>query len=448
MATITEIFSAKMTENGDKSFNTTGNHYLDILFMTEYYKNHINELPRIGNDSKSKLFAMFMRDPRYGMGCRNIGRQLMKDANVALFGVVFAGRYDDLWKMFYQDTDKTMFYKALDYLYAEISEGNELAKKWMPRYSSKNLMVAREIAAYWHMNKQQYGHFIKASSTVEYKMSCHQEDDINFSHIPSLAAIKYNATFKNKPIFAERYSKYLEAVKKGEAVLHVSTSTPYDLYKNANTLGADVDIFFDKLEKISGNWMPIVDTSGSMRNMNDCFGKALAIGHYLSKCSTYMPGKVISFSNHPQLITLGVDRFRYVSELSEKSTYAREINSMYTGDYTNTDFRKVMRMLQNLDKDNAPEYLVVLSDMEFDDGSCLSKDETMQMFAENGFNTKIIWWNFNDRNKTVPETDNYGNIYISGYNPLLLKYLESGFNGEMFLNKLLDEYKNTLNEKF
>ena len=105
-------------------------------------------------------------------------------------------------------------------------------------------------------------------------------------------------------------------------------------------------------------------------------------------------------------------------------------------------------MLQNLDKDNAPEYLVVLSDMEFDDGSCLSKDETMQMFAENGFNTKIIWWNFNDRNKTVPETDNYGNIYISGYNPLLLKYLESGFNGEMFLNKLLDEYKNTLNEKF
>lgn len=37
-----------------------------------------------------------------------------------------------------------------------------------------------------------------------------------------------------------------------------------------------------------------------------------------------------------------------------------------------------------------------------------------------------------------------GNIYLSGYSPMLLKYLEVGFDGEAFLNKLLKEYKKTL----
>ena len=40
-----------------------------------------------------------------------------------------------------------------------------------------------------------------------------------------------------------------------------------------------------------------------------------------------------------------------------------------------------------------------------------------------------------------------GNIFISGYNPMLLKYLESGFNGEQFLNKLLEEYSKKVNNE-
>ena len=43
--------------------------------------------------------------------------------------------------------------------------------------------------------------------------------------------------------------------------------------------------------------------------------------------------------------------------------------------------------------------------------------------------------------------DEEGNIYISGYSPMMLKFLESGFNGELFLNKLLDEYKRQVNCK-
>ena len=114
---------------------------------------------------------------------------------------------------------------------------------------------------------------------------------------------------------------------------------------------------------------------------------------------------------------------------------------MYTGDCSNTDFGAVMNLFKEVGKDDMPEYLLVLSDMEFDYGSKQSKDELQAMWKANGYTTKIIWWNLTDgRGKTVPEMDANGNIYMSGYSPMLLKYLQAGFDGEAFLDKLLHEY--------
>lgn len=446
--TLTKIFKGSTTDNGDKCYTSTGNVLLDILFMTEYYQTHLNEVPYTGQDEKAKLFSMLIRDPRFGIGKRDLGRILMRDAQVSFEDIVKAGRYDDIWAMFHYDT--TLFHKALDFLKAEIESGNELAKKWMPRYSSKNLQVAREIAKYWHMNKQTYGHFIKANSTVEQKLSRHQDDSIKFEHVPSLANLKYANTFRNKETLAARYAKYMEDVRSGKKDMHVSVATPYDLYKNARKLGKDVDTFFDKFKPTYGNWLPIVDTSASMtwEQTNDAFGKALAIGHYLAKYSTYAPNKVVSFSSYPQLLTLGVDKPKRTLRdgmPSMDTQYGREIASMYTGDCSNTDFGAVMELLKQIDAESAPEYLIILSDMQFDRGSNQSKEETMQMFRQNGINTKIIWWNLCGTGMNVcPETDQDGNIFLSGYNPFLLSFLESGFDGNAFLDKLLYEYKQYL----
>ena len=114
---------------------------------------------------------------------------------------------------------------------------------------------------------------------------------------------------------------------------------------------------------------------------------------------------------------------------------------MKTGDYTNTDFGALCARLKQLDAKNAPDWIVVLSDMEFDAGSATRKDKMMQIFKENGMQSKLVWWNFNERNKTTCETDSYGNVFLSGYNPMLLKLLNVGFDSEMFLNALLDDYK-------
>lgn len=441
MKNVEQVFgNAKMTENGDLAFNSTTNSMVDILFMTEYYQKHLDKMPTLEVNDYSKLFAMFMRDPRFGMGKRDIGRTLLANVNASIDDIVKCGRVDDL---FYIPT--VDFYPMLDYLKKEIENGNELVKKWMPRYSSKNLMLAREIAKYWGMNKQQYGKFIKCN-TVEQHLSRKDTDKIKFEHVPSLAAIKYANRFATGEDTSERYKQYLDDVRSGKKELKVSTTNVYDIYKNREKI--DADLFFEKLEKIAISCVPVVDTSGSMQDSNDSFGKALAVGHYLAKCSTYMPNKVVSFSSHPQLITLGVPTQKYCGCLYgdkiSDSAYCQEIASMYTGDCSNTDLAKVMELFAMVD--DLPEYIVILSDMEFDCGSKHKKDDLMKLWKEKGYKTKIVWWNFNSRATTCPEMDSEGNIFMSGYNPMLLKFLSTSFNAQAFIDKLLNEYKKAINE--
>ena len=452
--TLEEIFAMKTTENGDNAYNTTMNPMLDILFMSEYYGKHLDEIPYIGTSMTAKLFAMMMRDPRFGLGRRELGRRLMLLAEVTPSDVVKAGRFDDLF-IGWEQMDDISFAKMCEFLYNEIKSGNELCKKWMPRYSSKNLMLARKIAKQFHMNKQTYGHFIK-SDTTENKLSRHRTDEIIFSQVPSLAMIKYFKRFSTGEDTKVRFQKYLEDVRSGKQELKISTTNVYDIYKNRDKI--DPDLFFSKIEKISGSWIPVVDSSGSMQDSNDSYGKAFAVGHYLAKCSTYAPDTVLSFSSHPVLLKLGAEntyvrvrggywgKFAKQRLLEKKSQYKRELESMYTGDCSNTDFGAVCAKLKELDSKNAPDWIVVLSDMEFDSGSNQSKEDMMNIFKQNGMHTKLVWWNFNARNTTSPETDKYGNIFISGYSPMLLKFLNVGFDGQKFLNTLIEEYSHAISK--
>lgn len=449
--TLEEIFHQKINENGDLSYTAASlNNLVNIFFMTEYFSKHLDEV-NIGTSFKEQLFARLIRDPRFGLGLRDLGRKLMFLSEVNPEDIVASGRFDDLFFAWNPS-------EALDFWKAEIEKGNELAKKWAPRYSSKNLLMARELAKLWGMNKQQYGHFIKVETT-ESNLSRKTTDKIVFEHVPSKAMIKYTPRFKNGADTAERYAEYIESVKKGEKKLNVSTTTPYDIYTNREKI--DADVFFEQLKKIQINCIPIIDTSLSMRDENDSYGKAVAIGHYLAKCSTYAPNKVIAFSAFPKLIDLGkarpaVDtqgrdsrgvsggRIAAFTPSEALSNYENEIKSLYTGDCSNTDFRAVLGLLSQLD--SFPEYLVVLSDMEFDGPLAHRQriyrdiNEFEEILREHGANTKLVWWNFNSRNTTAPEMDSHGNIFMSGYNPALLRFLDGGLNAETFIDKLLVEY--------
>lgn len=430
--TLQQVFNnVKTTENGDIAFVSTGNKYADMVFYTEYYTKHLNELA-IGKSGFDKTFAMFIRDPRFGMGMRAVGRRLMAMSEVGVEDVIKCGRFDDLLYPM----------RGLDYIKQAIENGNELAKKWMPRFGSSNKAMASKLAKAWGMSKQTYGKFIKVATT-ESRLTEHDTDSINFAQVPSQAHLKYASHFANSEDTKERYAQYLEEVRNGKSDLKVSTTSVYDIYKNCDKI--DADLFFSKIEKISINALAIVDTSGSMF-AQDSFGKAVAIGHYIAKCSNFMNGYAISFSSRPQLLNINEESKHKTSYkiLKSDSNYSKEINNLYTGDCSNTDFGAVVRLLKNVGTGNLPQYLIVLSDMEFDQGSNTSKEELYNLWKQNGSippYPKIVWWNLNPRHKTAPEMDNYGNIFMSGYNPILLKYLSASFDNAKFIKKLLEEYK-------
>ena len=169
-----------------------------------------------------------------------------------------------------------------------------------------------------------------------------------------------------------------------------------------------------------------------MNNSNDSYGKAMAIGHYLAKCSSVCYNAAISFSSQPRILSM-----------DNCNNYSEEIGSLHTGDCSNTNLASVMNLLSSLKlkgEIDYPEFLVILSDMEFDEGSLTSIDYFNAINKNLGTKTKIVWWNLNSRNTTSPEMDESGNIFISGYNPMILKYLEVGFDAKAFLSKLISEY--------
>jgi len=447
MNELEKILNEKKTENGDKAYKTTGDNLTDLFFMTAYFEKHLDEA-NIGETEKEKVFSMFIRDPRFGLGRRDLGRRLMKLSKVSPENTVKAGRYDDL---LYNPTDE-----ALDLLYKELKENNELAKKWMPRLTGKDKKIAKTLCKMWNISEKEYRALIKTDSTTEYKLSYAEQkegtplnelfkegnyshplvDTIDFEKVPSLAMTKYLHTFSTREDIKSRFDEYIEKVKENKAKVNTTTTDVYDGYKTVmrgnSSEAKEVianKIVDDKTEGVEMNAIVILDTSGSMGGYynGSLLERASSIAYGLAVKSTYAQNQIISFSSEPRLMII------------KGNTLQEKYRSMYTGDCSNTDFGKVMELLRGLKK--YPEYLIVLTDTEFDYGSSQSKKQTMRMFKEVGAETKIIWWNLNDRNKTVPEFDEYGNIYLSGYNLQILKLLENKFDMSAYIDKILEKYK-------
>lgn len=450
----------KKTENGDVSYKSTGDKITDLFFLTEFFANHLDSV-KIGDSEKEKILSMFIRDPRYGLGFRDLGRVLMEQSNVSPSNIVKAGRYDDLYHI---ASDECLLYLK-DVLDGKTdTDSTGLAKKWMPRLCGKDKRFAKALCKLWGITEKEYRALIKNDSTVEYKLSyCEKDlknvtpldnlfneneyihplvDTIEFEKVPSLAMKKYIDCFSTRDDIKDRFNEYMNQVKENKAKVNVSTTNVVDAHNivtrslSTEKVKENKEILGNKIVEnaildVKLNCIPILDTSGSMYWGNKIIDKANAIAHALAKCSTYAPNKVVSFSSHPRLLTI------------KGETLAEQYRSMYTGDCSNTDFGAVMELLSKLE--TYPDYLVVLSDMEFDEGSSTSKNKTMSLFKSLGAQTKIIWWNLNGRNATVPEFDEYGNIFLSGYNMQILKLLENEFDMSTYIDKILSDYCKKIN---
>ena len=249
MNKLVKLMNEKYTENGDKAYKTTGDNLTDLFFMTPYFEKHLDEAT-IGSSEREKIFSMYIRDPRHGLGRRDLGRRLMYQAKVTPQCVTIAGRYDDLWNI---PEDEN-----IEFLHQEVLKGNELAKKWCPRLTGKDKRIAKALCEMWGLTEKEYRKLIKTDSTTEYKLSYavpksdanplmkifHEGNyehplvkEIDFEKVPSLAMTKYLHAFSTREDTKERFAEYINAVKESKAKINTSTTNVHDSYKTA--MGGD-----------------------------------------------------------------------------------------------------------------------------------------------------------------------------------------------------------------
>ena len=439
-------FNETKTENGDIAYNSSLNKYIDTVFrLVELRKNPSLVSISLDKDNEyDKWFARVIRDCRYGFGEREVGRKLLSKIDESLENVFNIGRADDIFELGYnlvKNKEDLKGGKYWEYLMKVLSTSENITyiekfnvSKWMPRERGRNIPKVRAFRKAFGLSSKEYRKMIVNNNTTEAILS-RQDKVEDYSKVSSLAMLKHFNTFISKD--NERFEKYLEDVKKGKQKINTVTLTPYDIalkYDEGNIKGEDADLLFNNLPKIDfGKIIPIIDNSGSMYDYENSYLKARAIGHYIAKNSSYLNNHIISFSRQAKVL-----------ELSDNYKDDMKIMNSYD-DVSNTNFGNVMETLSKVTED-LPDFLLVLSDMQFDMGSSMSKDEAMKVLLKRNPKLRIIWWNFNSDNTTFPETDKYGNIFLSGYNPTLLKYLEVGFDGQKLIDNIIENYKSKMKD--
>ena len=439
-----QAFNETRTENGDIAYNSSLNKYIDLIFRLVQYRKKPNlvNITLDSNNDYDKWFARAIRDCRYGFGEREVGRVLLEQIGETPINIFNVGRADDIFELGYRLVKSRKDLKGGEYwkyLYIKLNSikkndiENYNIRKWMPRERGYNKDKVKAFRKAFELSPKQYRKAISNNDTVEAILS-KKEIVKAYEKVPSLAMLKHFNSFIRTD--KENFENYLESVRKGTKKINTGTMTPYDIalkYKRGLS-GEDCDLIFKQLPKINfGKIIPIVDNSYSMYDNEKSYLKARAIGHYVSKNSSYMNNHIITFSSKPKLLKLGNN---YDSDMKILNSFT---------DISNTNFGKVMDLLSKVTED-LPDYLLVLSDMQFDEGSSLSKNEAMEILQEKNPNLRIIWWNFNVEDTTFPETDKYGNIFLGGYNPLLLKFLEVGFNGQELVDNIVNEYKEKMKD--
>jgi hypothetical protein len=402
------------------------------------------------NPELAARLALWSRDVRGGAGERQHFRNFMlflEKTNVDLLVqmlplVPVVGRFDDL---FVFTTDKAFDAAAIVW-FSAVAEGNKLAGKWAPRKGP----VADRLAKLFDLTPKLYRKLIvRCSNTVEQLMCANKWDDINFSHVPSLAAKLYAKAFaKRTPMYAQ----YKEALKKGEAKVNASAVYPHQVVEFLKG-SADPTVpqaMWNALPNYVGDAsiLPMVDVSGSMScpaggTSTTCLDVAVALGLYCSdKNSGAFKDVFLTFSAKPQILKLKGDL----------RTKHHQLSASEWG--MNTNFEAAMLSVleharQNLvSQQDMPKILLVLSDMQFDaantDSSItrgalyssyyggvphapVKRNKTSMEVIRTQYELygyempKIVYWNLNDKGNTPVTAGQHNASLVSGFSPALLK---------------------------
>jgi hypothetical protein len=338
------------------------------------------------------------------------------------------GRWDDIF-VFETEQLKTAAYTMLG---NALREKNGLAAKWTPRKGQ----TAAEIRTFFGMTPKQYRKsLVEMTKVVETQMCANDWDNINFSHVPSVAASRYKKAFHRH---TEKFAEYVAALVKGDPTVKVNASAiyPYDVLKGVNYRS------FDKTETdhIVAQWealpnyvgdasiMPMVDVSGSMscpagKNTGvSCMDVAVSLGLYLAdKNKGKFKDTFLTFSDKSELMTLKGNVVQKMAQMV-KSDWDMSTN-------LHAAFNKILDVAVKNEVPQAemPEMVLILSDMQFN--QCVRQDDSaMEMierkYAEAGYYVpQVVFWNLNSSDNVPVKADKSGAALVSGFSPAIMKAL-------------------------
>ena len=482
MSDLQQTMNLTKTENGALGYSSTFNTLLDFNFKISSYRKATKQIITDWNsvlmdhtiDLKTKIkYLFYLRDIRGGLGERNTFRHcfaitLSKYPSLSssiLEIIPEYGRWDDLiWLLEYfkDDTDivkKTDITKKIKSIIQsqweqDIKDCNNekpisLLAKWLPSIntsSKRTKMLGRMVANMLGLQEKTYRKTLSRLrgylNIVERNLSQATYDKIQYSQVPSKAALLYKQAFmKHDP---ERYLEYIKGLQNGTEKINASATMPYEIvYQYTEQLGlcfggtifsslnpektvAEDPILENAWKSIPcediSDTLVVCDSSGSMRApVNGCstvscieVSNALAI-FFAEHSKGEFKDKFITFSSRPQFVDLSKTK-----SLSEKL----QIASRYA-ECSNTNLKAVFDMILKTAMDNQmksedlPKNILICSDMHFDPQRFNVTETLMENIRESyelaGYTMPcIVWWNLTSHITVLPEIK--GNVkLVSGF---------------------------------
>jgi len=440
-----------MTTNSS-SLNECVNLFFNIGAMRGKNKEKVISMfsKAFNEDPRTAMRILFWsRDVREGAGERQIFRDVLTylvenhpqavKANLDL--IPEYGRWDDVHGLIGTELEGeviTLTQKGLNN-----PETASLVAKWMPR---KGLVFNKVRKALKVTPKELRKLVVSLSNTVEQKMCSKRWEEIEYPKTPSLAMSRYGKAFSRND--GERFSQFIESLKKGEVKVNAGALYPYDITKNLR-FGDNQDLANEQWKALP-NWvegsneliLPMVDVSGSMdvsvggnKNLT-CMEVAISLGMYISERNEgAFKDMFMTFSSNPQIQKL----------LGPLSDRYRQLRRADWG--MSTDLEAAFKTLLdqavkfNVPQDEMPTKVLILSDMMFNqatrdgwggesDWNPTALQMVEEMYTNAGYTRPgIIFWNLNASGGNFPATfDEMGTALISGFSPSIMKSVISNPN--------------------
>ena len=443
-----------LTENGGLALSTTGDKLLNLFAVLGALRSRPTDVIDKFIDAYNEdadlatKMAFYGRDVRGGLGERAVGRIMLnvlalKNPTVVsanLKNIVEFGRWDDLFVLFgtlcEDDMLSLVCTKLADDVDAMLNNENiSLLAKWMPSINASSehtKALAHRFVKAFNTTPREYRKTLSALrkyiDVTEVKMSANKWTDIDYKAVPSNAMANYGSAFARHDY--EGFSRYMDAVKSGDAKINAATLYPYNVIEALERSSRDVaEAQWKALPNYvegDNNFLIMADVSGSMmgRPMHTSVGLAI---YFAERNHGVFANKFMTFTDIPRIVDVTgntlPEKYRSVTE--------------HVGFDTNLEaaFDAILStaVRTKCPQADLPKALVIISDMEINawhGGSLTFTEEMRKRFAEAGYEMpKLVYWNVDSRKDTFLASKNDPNaILVSGQSASTFKNLIKGID--------------------